>query len=325
MTDYFPSSKSSSTSVKFAACLTEAVALWGASGGAILTAEPGSSYLVLAAERGVDLDRDLRIQTTGGALTARCFSRGKDEVVADLSSEESYLLPGIEAASAACVSVKAGSSVHGLLLLWSHEKSHFSEGDLVPLALFSNYVSLLLEIDELGEKLGENLIIDPLTGLHNRRQFEHRLHLEVTRAKRYTLHVSLVIFDVDHLDDYNESCGHMLGNLALSDIASIFKKGTREVDFVARIGGDEFAVLLPETNRLGALRLADRLRQNVAAYPFPVQEESSSASLTVTAGISSLPGSADNEQELLTRAYAALELAKAEGTNVIMLWDEPRT
>ena len=167
----------------------------------------------------------------------------------------------------------------------------------------------------------ENLIVDPLTGLHNRRQFEYRLQQEAHRAERYTLTVSLIIFDIDNLEEYNNTCGHMLGNLALSDIASIFNRGAREVDFVARIGGDEFALILPETNRLGALRVADRLRGDVAAYPFPIPDDRTSANLTVSAGISSYPGSADNEQDLLARAYRALELAKSEGTDSVKLWE----
>jgi len=174
----------------------------------------------------------------------------------------------------------------------------------------------------LGDRLEENIVIDPLTGLHNRRQFEYRLDQETHRAERYTLTVSLIIFDIDNLDEYNNICGHMLGNLALSDIASIFRQGAREVDFIARVGGDEFALILPETNRLGAVKVADRLRGDVASYPFPIPNDRKSASLTVSAGIASYPGSADNERDLLARAYEALDSAKSQGANTIKLWEE---
>lgn len=319
--DYFPTSKHSSSAVKLAACLTEAATVWAATGGAVLTGARGGKTLALAAGRG-DIPRDVTAIANDGSLAARCFSRGKQLSVADLSEEESPLIHGIEAASAACVPVKAGDVVLGVLVLWSDDVGHFSDDDLGPLSLFGQYVAILLEVDELGDRLGENLLVDPLTGLHNRRQFDSRLRQEVERARRYTLQVSLIIFDIDSLESYNEACGHMMGNLALSDIASILERGTREVDFVARVGGDEFATVLPETNRLGAIRLADRLRAEIAAYPFPVPEDKASANITVSAGVAAFPSSAGDEQELLARCYQALDEAKREGGDNIKLYQE---
>lgn len=320
--DYFPTSKHSSTAVKLAACLTEAATVWEASGGVILTGAKGGESLGIAAQRGINLPRDLVIEAESNPLISNCYSRGKHRAIPELLSDESELLPGVKAASAALLAVKSGSVVRGVLILWSNEKNHFENSDLTPLSLFAYYIATLLEIDELGDKLEENLVIDPLTGFHNRRQFHYRLRQEILRAKRYTLNVSLVVFDIDHLDEYNNACGHMLGNLALSDIASIFKKCTREVDFIARIGGDEFAAILPETNRLGAIRLADRMCAEVASYPFPVPNNKASSTLTLCAGIAAYPSASGTEQDILTKAFKALELAKKNGTNNIKLWDD---
>jgi diguanylate cyclase (GGDEF)-like protein len=197
-----------------------------------------------------------------------------------------------------------------------------SSEDIPALSLFAYYMAMLMDVDDLGDRLGEHLVTDPLTGLHNRKQFDHKLRQELLRARRYTLSVSLVVMDIDNLEDYNAACGHMLGNLALSDIASILLKGTREIDFVSRIGGDEFGLILPETNRLGALRLTDRLRSEVAAYPFPAPENSASVNLTVSAGIANFPASTGSDEELLAKAFRALELAKKEGPDSIKLWEE---
>ncbi|MBN1289688.1 MAG: sensor domain-containing diguanylate cyclase [Actinobacteria bacterium] len=320
--DYFPTSKHSSTAVKLAACLTEATTIWEASGGVILTGARGGETLGIAAQRGINLPRDIVIESEGNPLLSHCYSRGKHSIVPELSEAEAELLPGVKPASAALLSIKSGSVVRGVLVLWSNHKRHFESSDLTPLSLFAYYIATLLEIDELGDKLEENLVIDPLTGFHNRRQFHYRLRQEVLRAKRYTLNVSLVVFDIDHLDDYNSACGHMLGNLALSDIASIFKKCTREVDFIARIGGDEFAAILPETNRLGAIRLADRMCAEVASYPFPVPNNKASSTLTLCAGIAAFPSASGTEQDILTKAFKALELAKNKGSNSIKLWDD---
>ncbi len=318
--NYIPTSRHSTTSVKLAACLTEAAAAFKASGAVIMTGKPGGEKLALIAQHATELPREFTVASRGDCLLARCFTRGKPDVQEDLSGVDKELLPGIDAVSAALIPIESGQSCLGVLGLWSNEADH--GWDLTAISPFAYYIAVLLEVDELENKLEESLVIDPLTGLHNRKQFEYRLRQEAHRAERYTLTVSLVIFVIDNLDEYNSTCGHMLGNLALSDIASVFKKGAREVDFVARIGGDEFALILPETNRLGAIKIADRLRGNVASYPFPIPNDRTSASLTVSAGIASYPGSADNEHDLLTNAYRALESAKSEGTDSIKLWED---
>ncbi len=319
--DYFPTSQHSSTPVKLTACLTESAALWGATGGVIMLEVAGSNILEVSAVRGAALSRDTRIAPAPGSIIWECYSRGKQEMF-ESDGEDREILPGVLAGSAVCLPVLSGASVKGVYLLWSDESAHFGGLDLTGLALFAYYVAVLLEVDSLGERLGENLVIDPLTGLHNRRQFERRLRDEVLRASRYSINLSLVVFDVDHLEEYNSLCGYMLGNLALSDIATVFKKGAREVDVVARIGADEFGIILPETTRIGALRFADRLRSEVAAYPFPVSGQDESGSLTVCAGIANFPSSASDEVTLLANAYEALEQAQGQGPDNIKLFGE---
>ena len=318
LADYFPTSRSSSTAVKLTACLTEATTIWRAAGGAVLTTVTGGT-LAVAAQRGLDIPRDSAIKMDPTSPLLLSISRGKHEIFKDFPGE---LLPGVKAPSAVVVSIKSGTVVRGALLLWSGEPDAFSQDDVAGISLFAYYLAMLIEVDEMGDRLGENLVTDPLTGLHNRRQFEHRLGQELLRAKRYTLTLSLVVIDIDAFGKYNEACGQMLGNLALSDMASILIKGTREVDFVARIGGDEFALVLPETNRLGALQLTERLRSEVASYPFPLPEDVTSLNLTVSAGISNFPSAAGVDGDLLATAHIALDHARAQGPDTIKLWDE---
>lgn len=319
--DYFPTSQHSSTPVKLTACLTEAAALWDADGGAIMLDSAGGAVMEVAAVRGAGLPNDTRVTPPPGSFIQECFSRGKLETVESLP-EGTEILPGIPARSAVCLPVLSGASVKGVFLLYSRAADHFLQPDLATLALFASYAAVLLEVDELGERLGEHLVIDPLTGLHNRREFDRRLRDETLRAGRYSINLSLVIFDVDDLESYNNSCGYMLGNLALSDIAGILKKGVREVDFAARVGSDEFAIILPETTRIGALRFADRMRAQVASYPFPGAGDREGASLTVSAGIANFPNPSTDDLVLLENAYAALELARKEGPDNIKLWGE---
>jgi diguanylate cyclase (GGDEF)-like protein len=224
--------------------------------------------------------------------------------------------------SAACVPVRSGPDSIGVLLAYSDEPEIFAASDLSALAVFAYYVALLLAYDELGERLGENLVTDPLTGLLNRKQFASRLEQEVLRAQRYTLTVSLMVFSVDNFEEYVARCGDMLGNLALSDIAAILNRGAREVDLVARTAHDRFAAVLPETNRLGALQLAYRLRSDVASYPFPAPDDGSGVPLGLSAGVANFPSSAADTKELLSRAEEALESAVKRGPSTIKLYDE---
>lgn len=318
--DYFPTSQHSSTTVKLTACVTEASALWEASGGMILVCSGGDG-LTVAAVRGTGVSVESRIGLDDSSIASSCFTRGKVELVAG-TGDGREVLPGVATASAVCLPVLNGSEVRGVLVLLSDENGHFDENDLTPLSLFAYYTAMVLEVDELSDRLGENLTIDQLTGLHNRRSFDRKLRDEVTRASRYSINLSLAVFDIDSLERYNNLCGYTLGNLALSDIAEIFRKGAREVDFVARIGADEFGVILPETTRLGALRFADRVRSDVAAYPFPVADEMESASLTVCAGVANFPSSRTDDLGLLANAYEALAMAKGNGPDNIKLWGE---
>ena len=319
--DYFPTSQHSSTPVKLTACLTEATTLWSASGGAIMTGTRTGIALELAVIKGASNVRNMIVPIEKDSLLSQVYSRGKLEL---LTNEQDGLeiIPGIQAKSAVCLPILSGTAVSGILMLWSDKENHFKKTDLNYLSLFADYLAVLLEVDELSERLGENMLLDPLTVLHNRKQFDKRLKEEVMRASRYSINLSLVVFDIDNLEKYNNDCGHMLGNLALSDIASVLKKGVREVDFVARIGGDEFGVLLPETTRLGALRFADRMRSEVASYPFPLPDEQTSTKLTVCAGVANFPSTAGDDLRLLSCAYEALSLAKQDGPDHIRLWGE---
>ncbi|MFH1150736.1 MAG: sensor domain-containing diguanylate cyclase [Actinomycetota bacterium] len=320
--DYFPSSKSTSTTVKIAACLAEVATLWGATGVALFAREGDPGALRLLEQRGLGLPRDFEFVPDEGTALGRACASGGAEVIGDLSSGVEEPLPGVIGGSAACVPVGSGPGSTGVLLVFSDKPDMFAASDLSALTVFAYYAALLLAYDELGERLGDNLLTDALTGLLNRRQFATRLEQEVSRAQRYTLTVTLVLFSVDNFRGYVAACGDMLGNLALSDIASILSRGTREVDLAARVADDRFAAILPETNRLGALQLAYRLRSDVASYPFPTAEDNPAVPLGLSAGVASFPSSAADTKELLSRAEEALQSAIKRGPNTIKLYDE---
>jgi diguanylate cyclase (GGDEF)-like protein len=166
------------------------------------------------------------------------------------------------------------------------------------------------------EKL-EQAVRDPLTGLYNRRYFFEALDKEVHRARRYGSHASLVIFDVDDFKQINDTLGHSAGDEALRKIADIVAELIREVDSFARIGGEEFALLLPQAQQLDALLVAERVRTGIARADILPDRR-----VTVSGGVSSCPHDAVTREALEQKADAALYWAKRNGKNICALSSE---
>ncbi|HKO56360.1 MAG TPA: diguanylate cyclase [Thermoanaerobaculia bacterium] len=173
-----------------------------------------------------------------------------------------------------------------------------------------------LRIVELQEKLLELTVTDPLTGLRNRRAFEKELSVQFERSRRYGRPLSLIIVDVDHFKSINDTWGHGAGDVVLADVAHCVARQTRSSDLVARIGGEEFAVLLPETPLLEALQVAEKIRVAVASVP--LRTGSVEIPVTISAGVANVPHSeiADAAQ-LVHAADQALYRAKERGRNRI--------
>lgn len=158
---------------------------------------------------------------------------------------------------------------------------------------------------------------DPLTQLPNRRHFVESLEKEFQRAERYTNPLGLLVIDIDHFKRVNDSHGHLVGDKVLRDVAGILAYGLRQSDIAARFGGEEFAVLLPETDLDGAMLVAERYRLEVAGREFKADDLS--LRITVSIGVASLPRTtAVDATELLRKADAALYRAKDEGRNRVV-------
>ena len=134
-------------------------------------------------------------------------------------------------------------------------------------------------------RLEEENITDALTGVHNRRHYEHTLRSEVKRAERYSRKVSLVIVDLDEFHGLNETYGHPAGDIVLKKIAKILKQGTRiSVDYVFRIGGDEFAIILPETNEEDTEVALKRIQKTISTLH---EELGMNDKITISIGVAS--------------------------------------
>ena len=170
----------------------------------------------------------------------------------------------------------------------------------------------------------DSAIYDELTRLYNFRYFQDRVVSEVRRATRYDAPLSLMMIDADDFKAFNDSRGHLAGNMALRRLASVLRKTVREVDVAARYGGEEFAILLPSTPKLAALKLGEKLRQAVEKAGIGRDETRAGRPLTVSIGVASLPGDAANAEELVDRADRALYIAKSMGKNCVKPFSDER-
>lgn len=179
------------------------------------------------------------------------------------------------------------------------------------------------ELAEANSRLAQLAVTDGLTGLYNHRHFHERLALEVERSQRNGLPLALLMIDVDHFKHYNDRHGHPAGDELLRDLARLLSDGRRRNDFVARYGGEEFAIVLVDTDKLTAAKLAERLRETVAAHPFPRADEQPGGCLSISVGVASFPDDAGSVEGLVRAADVALYEVKRGGRNGVVLAQAP--
>jgi len=176
---------------------------------------------------------------------------------------------------------------------------------------------------ELIDNRRKSVFSDHLTGVANRRAFFEAAELELTRNRRTPRPTALILFDADHFKQINDRHGHPAGDHVLCQLGAALSKTFRQVDVVARVGGEEFAVLLPSSTLAGAKAVAERLRELVAGQP--VMWEDVPVSITVSAGIAAVDaGEHIDLDTLIKRADRALYAAKANGRNRVECWSGDR-
>lgn len=170
------------------------------------------------------------------------------------------------------------------------------------------------ELKEATEKLAQMATVDDLTGLYNRRYAMEALANEMERAKRYHTPLALCMMDLDHFKKVNDHHGHAAGDAVLSKTGDILKEGKRRSDIACRYGGEEFMLILPSTGKDGAIQLCERLREQVAAHRFKL--DNGTVRITISTGISQYRSESDRDSsDLLEKADRALYQAKEAGRN----------
>ncbi|MFA5316551.1 MAG: diguanylate cyclase [Dehalococcoidales bacterium] len=216
-----------------------------------------------------------------------------------------------------CPMVKKGNLI-GIVVLSKKEKHGiYSTDDIDMITTLANEAVVVIENAQLYTQARERANTDELTGLFNHRYFHERVDEEIERCSRFGHTFSLIFLDLDLLKGYNDIYGHLAGDNIIKVVAQDIKRNARSVDIACRYGGDEFAIILPQTSIGNAFTVAERMRMQME-----IATSLSTASLTCSAGIASWPTDGVTREEIIKSADAALYYAKQAGRNQICLASE---
>jgi len=297
--------------------LDQVVGNMGVVQGAVVLVGSDGLSLTLVAQRGLSDGSACRISGAGQGGIGDVILRNKAMRISAGDEDEPESVPGLEKddiRSALIVPISARGAVLGALALYSPQRHKFTDENEALLATIGNQVSVAVLNARLYEKTLELAQEDGLTRLANRRHLMERLKQEVYRAERYHTSLSLIMLDLDKFKSFNDSYGHLKGDELLREFAIMVAHTIRVTDIAGRYGGEEFAIILPNTALKGAIVIAERIRLAMEGLRIDTGEGSPPAGRTISIGIAEfLPG--DTEEKLVGSADAALYRAKQGGRN----------
>lgn len=236
------------------------------------------------------------------------------------SHDSSGPLP--ETGSVLSVPMRSRERSLGLLVFERTERDAFADDEVQLLTSVTGAAAMAIVNALLYQEKAEMSITDELTQLANRRQMHTRLEREWKRAQRFDNPLSLLMIDIDKFKRYNDINGHLLGDEVLKGVSGILQGNTRTVDTVARFGGEEFVVILPEQDKESAAGVADKLRRTVYQTDFPRSHRQPGGHLAISVGVASYPEDADDPHTLLDRSDMALYVAKRTGRNRVVTYEQ---
>jgi diguanylate cyclase (GGDEF)-like protein len=294
--------------------LETAVAETRSSAGAIYVVADGRDELVLRAAHRLDT-RDARVGDViaiGAGVTGAVAASG-EAVRGQLGAPGLVPAPSEPRGEQLIgVPLRTTGGVLGVLNLYDRlDGRPYDEGDLDTIRSFASQAAVALDNVLLHQEAQRLSITDGLTGLRNYRYFQQAVSRETERAVRFGRPMGLLMLDLDHFKDVNDTHGHQVGDAVLIEVADRVRAEVREVDLVARYGGEEFAVILPETDRGGAEHIAERICERVRSRP--LHAAGVELRLTVSIGVAVLPDDGTTPSALVRVADDALYAAKASG------------
>ena len=256
------------------------------------------------------------------ATVSTCWAIRKDKPFVVDDAKHEFRCKQMEddspARSYLCVPLTAGGKTLGVLQMMGAQPRAFEPAHVQLFMALADQVAIAVQRAKLHEEVQRLAVRDGLTGLFNYSYFHQQLALELTRVKRAGTPVALILMDLDHFKQFNDTYGHPTGDLLLKRLAEVLTDTVRAVDLTARMGGEEFAILLPETDKAGAQLVAEKLRAAVESAEFFGNAAAPVVHQTVSVGVASYPEDAKRQDELVRRADQALYRAKSGGRNRVV-------
>jgi diguanylate cyclase (GGDEF)-like protein len=293
--------------------------------------DSGALYLAHASYEQLELkiswgDRICRYDGMMGAKGCWAFSHAEEYHPGDITQQiPCYHIANDFSGCVNCMPLRARDEVLGILSV-CHPAPYFGMSG-------EDYESKRRLIQRVGEQIALSLsnlylhlslkyqaIRDPLTDLYNRRYMEESLRHEITRAKRRSQQVGVIFMDIDHFKSFNDIYGHQIGDLVLKKIGQVLLNRLRSEDIVCRYGGEEFVIIIPESDKADLLLIAEDLRKDIEEIEID-EIRDHQPGITVSIGVASFPEDGENKDTLIRAADTALYEAKNRGRNQIVFYD----
>lgn len=294
--------------------------------GSIMLLNRERTHLEVKVVRGIDPITERKINEgeiectkikIGEGIAGRVFKTGKTMVVEDTRKDSRFLKSDASnVENIVCLPLVAEEKAIGVMNITNKTTGgKFSEEEVEFLSTLAGQVSVTIN----NANLYHLAITDGLTQLFINRYFHQKLEEEIARSRRYKRPLSLIMTDIDFFKKFNDTYGHQQGDAVLQTTSRLFRQCARDVDIPCRYGGEEFAVILPETDTAGALEAAERIRKAVEAYDFPALK-GGTLKVTISVGVATCPDHADSARTLIQKSDEALYVCKDAGRNCSRLY-----
>jgi diguanylate cyclase (GGDEF)-like protein len=270
-------------------------------------------YFAIAVGPAADTLKTLRLKV-GEGIAGWVAKHGESLIVPDVYTDPRFAkrideMTKMQTRSMICVPLKSKHRALAVIQLINSPLESFGENEMFFLHALCDYAAIAIDNARAVEKIQELTITDDCTGLYNARHLYKTLEAEVYRSQRFNHEFSVVFLDLDHFKQVNDIHGHLVGSRLLHEIGYRIKACLRLIDYAFRYGGDEFVVLLPQTNKEQGLVVAKRLRESIRSAPFEM-DGNVSLNIRASMGLATFPEDAKSAHEIIRQADEMMYMVK---------------